>query len=265
MPTKNAGYAVDLLGPAKEKSSTFPELAVLLLDDHGELRSLSSEARSLLGITAENHSLPPALIEVIGELLSSGASTASKDLVLDGGAGDNLSVEVSVQRLAGAGNQNRLAIILSASRQTPESELHRLHRLASAGALSAGMAHEIKNALVAGKTFLQLLLEKNKDAELVEIVGREIERIDTLVSQMLRFTRPAKQKRAPVHIHQLLDLWLRLVQPQFSSKAIVVHRSLTAASDVVEGDEQQLEQAFLNLLMNSMEAMGPNGLLSIAT
>jgi signal transduction histidine kinase len=66
-------------------------------------------------------------------------------------------------------------------------------------------------------------------------------------------------------VHDILDLSLRLIQPQFKSKSIDVNRSLNAPDDVIKGDEQQLEQAFVNLLINSMEAMGPNGRLEIET
>jgi signal transduction histidine kinase len=164
-----------------------------------------------------------------------------------------------------AGKAQQVAVILSAVRRTPESELQRLHRLASAGTLSASLAHEIKNALVAGKTFLDLLLEKHQDSELAGIARHEMERIDSLVNQMLRFSGPTKPALAPVRVHELIELSLRLVQPQFRSKSIVIQRSMTASSDLIEGDEQQLEQAFLNLLLNSVEAMGPNGTLAIST
>jgi signal transduction histidine kinase len=58
---------------------------------------------------------------------------------------------------------------------------------------------------------------------------------------------------------------LRLIQPQFRNKSIATKRSFQAASDLVEGDEQQLEQAFVNLLLNSMEAMGQKGQLLVST
>src|SRR6478736_4761308 len=65
-----------------------------------------------------------------------------------------------------------------------QQSVERLDRLATAGTLSAGMAHEVKNALVAVKTFVDLLLEKNKDDELAEIVGREMSRVNSIVSQL---------------------------------------------------------------------------------
>ena len=70
-----------------------------------------------------------------------------------------------------------------------EQNLRRLDRLASLGALSASMAHEIKNGMVAIKTFVDLLAQKNQEAELTEVVGRELQRINAIVTQMLRIRR----------------------------------------------------------------------------
>ncbi len=64
------------------------------------------------------------------------------------------------------------------STATSVEKMQRLDRLANLGMLSAGMAHEIKNGMVAIKTFVDLLLEKNPDAELTEVVGRELQRIN---------------------------------------------------------------------------------------
>ena len=146
-----------------------------------------------------------------------------------------------------------------------EQNLDRLDRLARVGTLSAGMAHEIKNALVAVKTFVDLLLEKNRDAELGEIVARELKRIDTLLSQMLRFRAPARPALAEVRVHEVLDHSLRMLQHLFDTKLITVHRKFSANCDLVKGDDYQLEQAFVNLSFNALDAMGPNGTLTVTT
>src|SRR5476649_42854 len=73
-----------------------------------------------------------------------------------------------------------------------EQNMRRLDRLASLGLLSAGMAHEIKNGLTAIHTFIELLLQKGEDKELAEVVGRELKRIDSLASEMLRFAAPGR-------------------------------------------------------------------------
>ena len=103
-------------------------------------------------------------------------------------------------------------------------KMQRLDRLANLGMLSAGMAHEIKNGMVAIKTFVDLLLEKNQDAELGEVVRHELERINAIVTQMLRIAAPGHAAFKTVRVHEVLDHSLRLLQPQVSGKLITVKK-----------------------------------------
>ncbi|HEY1718881.1 MAG TPA: ATP-binding protein [Verrucomicrobiae bacterium] len=151
------------------------------------------------------------------------------------------------------------------SAQLSEQNMRRLDRLASLGLLSAGMAHEIKNGLVAIKTFIELLLQKGEDKELTQVVERELDRINAIVTQMLRFAAPGQSAFKTVRIHGLLDHSLRLVEHQISGKLISLDRNYKAVPDTVRGDEFQLQQAFMNLLFNAVEAMGANGALTVST
>lgn len=146
-----------------------------------------------------------------------------------------------------------------------EQGIIRLDRLATLGALSADMAHEIKNALVAVKTFVDLLLEKHHDEELAGIVGREMRRLDTIMRQMLRFSGKERSVHVPVRLHDVLEHSLRMVQHQLAGKFISLNRSFNATPDAVHGNDHQLEQVFVNLLLNAVEASGPNGSLTVAT
>jgi len=144
-------------------------------------------------------------------------------------------------------------------------KMQRLDRLANLGMLSAGMAHEIKNGMVAIKTFVDLLLEKNQDAELGDVVGRELHRINAIVTQMLRMAAPGQMTFKTVRVHELLDHSLRLLQPQIAGRLIALKKNYRAASDAVQGDDAQLQQTFMNLLLNAFEAMGTNGTLTVGT
>jgi len=146
-----------------------------------------------------------------------------------------------------------------------DENLQRLDRLANLGTLSAGIAHEIKNGLTAIKTFVELMLQKSDDKELAATVERELKRIDLMVSQMLRFAAPRPAAFATVHVHDVLDTALRLLQHQISGKMISLKREFTPASDAVRGDDGQLQQVFMNLLLNAIEAMGASGALTVRT
>lgn len=146
-----------------------------------------------------------------------------------------------------------------------EEGITRLDRLATLGTLAADMAHEIKNALVAVKTFVDLLLEKHHHEELAGIVGREMRRLDTIMRQMLRFSGKERSDHGPVRLHDVLEHSLHMVQHQLAGKFISLNRSFNATPDAVHGNDHQLEQVFVNLLLNAVEASGPNGSLTVAT
>jgi PAS domain S-box-containing protein len=150
-----------------------------------------------------------------------------------------------------------------------EFQIRRSDRLASLGTLSAGMAHEIKNPLVSIKTFAQLLPERYQDSDFRQtfsnLIGHEIDRIDSLVNQLLRFARPAKPQLEPKHVHQILEKSLLLVGHRLYQKDIKLTRSWDANVDTIRADADQLEQVFLNFFLNAMDAMKNGGELHIGT
>jgi signal transduction histidine kinase len=135
----------------------------------------------------------------------------------------------------------------------------RLERLASIGALLPGMAHEIKNSLVAVKTLTGLLLERDPGLQMAHIVAQEVERISSVVSQMIHYTRPVTPTFAPLDLHPLLQDLLRRVAPQVESRGIRLEQALDANHDRVLGDRYQIDQAVLNLILNAMEAIPQSG------
>jgi signal transduction histidine kinase len=153
----------------------------------------------------------------------------------------------------------------SAMKGDVRQNLQRLDRLANLGLFSASVAHEIKNGLVAINTYVEVLLEKGEDREMAGVVRRELKRIDGLATQMLRFAAPKPATLIPVNIHDLLDHSLRLLEHQMSGRMIALQRDYRAAPDTVRGDESQLQQAFMNLLLNAVEAMGSGGQLTVTT
>src|SRR5436190_2151442 len=146
-----------------------------------------------------------------------------------------------------------------------DDRLARLERLAALGTLSAGLAHEIKNAMVAIRTFVDMLLAENKNAELAGIVQRELLRIDSIISQMLRCASQPKPAFVRLPLHEVLDRSLRLIEPQLRAQNIRLNRRYATAPDTVNGDAHQLEQAFLNLFLNAFDAIGHDGEISVTT
>lgn len=146
-----------------------------------------------------------------------------------------------------------------------QGNLRRLDQLANLGIVSASVAHEIKNGLVAINTFIGVLIEKDTDREMAELVMRELKRIDGLATQMLRLSAPKPASLTTVRVHDVLEHAMRLLEHQFTSRLIAVKKNYNAKSDTVRADESQLQQAFMNLLLNAAEAMGGQGELWLAT
>jgi signal transduction histidine kinase len=243
---------------------------VIVIDAGGALRLVSSEAASLLeippGPAQSIEILPPPIRDILHQR-AHGASAASSQLEFSTPSGKQVSLCVSAFASASSTREPLLVLVLSntAPLRPIEQSLWQLDRLSSLGTLSASMAHEIRNALVAGKTFIDLLLEKNQDSELAELARRELARIDALANGMLKFSGSTRSSSGPVHLHQILDYSLRLVQPQATTKSIELKRRFGAAADTVQGNECELQQAIINLLLNAVEAIGSGGSILLET
>ncbi len=211
-------------------------------------------------------SVSMALEELAGRAQTTGETQVVPVLVLHGADGAPRQVRATAVPLVCGGES---LVILNLADTTRfvlcQKRLAQLDRLATSGTLAASMAHEIKNALVAVKTFVDLLIEKNKDDELAELVQRELARVNTLVRQLLRNGASPQPEYVPVRLHDVLEHSLLMIRAQLSDKLICVNRTFAAAPDVVQGDPQQLEQVFVNLLLNAVEATGPQGSLTVQT
>ncbi len=247
---------------------------LLVVDDHRTVSSCTPKAADALGLTlapgtagAQLETLPKPLADLAEEVLRTGQPLTGEELDLRVGCGRNRWLRC--EALPFRPGQPGSGVILLVEDLTPvrrfNQQLDQLDRLANLGTLAASMAHEIKNALVAGKTFIDLVLEKNTEAELADVVQRELARINAIVTRMLKFAAPSPGALAAVHLHEVIEHSLRLLQPQLQGRAIELERSFRATPDLVKGDEYQLQHLFLNLLLNGFEAMNAPGRLSVET
>jgi signal transduction histidine kinase len=86
-----------------------------------------------------------------------------------------------------------------------------------------------------------------------------------MVGQILKFAVPAQPIFAPTSLHKILDRCLLLAQHRVEGRQIVFDRKFQAEKDVLDGDGHQLEQAFVNLMLNAVEAINGSGALSVST
>jgi PAS domain S-box-containing protein len=228
-----------------------------------------SKSKDLLDRSIED--LPSSICELVKETFHSEERPENRELILESVDG-GVVVRASSSIFHGQhGEMLGVLVVLTdiTALKRLELQIRRSDRLASLGTLSAGMAHEIKNPLVSIKTFAQLLPERYQDSDFREtfsnLIGHEIDRIDSLVNQLLRFARPAKPLLKPMHVHTVLEKSLQLVGHRLYQKEIKLTRSWQADVDTIRADADQLEQVFLNFFLNAMDAMKGGGEMLVST
>jgi two-component system sensor histidine kinase AtoS len=155
-----------------------------------------------------------------------------------------------------------------------EAALQRAQQLKMVGELAAGLAHEIKNPLAGIKGSIQVLVETlnmaEEDRSLILKAIDEIKRIETLLKSLLNFAKPPKLQLMPTDINDLLDkaIALSLKHPSLApsgSKTINVLKDFDSDLYEIMADPMQLQQVFLNLMFNAIEAMPQGGALAVKT
>ncbi len=153
--------------------------------------------------------------------------------------------------------------------QKLSDQLIRTEKLAAMGTLSAGVAHEINNPLAAISSLIQMMQSKNnldeKMSENLKLISTQILRITQVTKDMMDFARVRPAAKSPVDINELLEKSLRLAGFDKSFQKLKIEKHLTENLPKVFADGDQLQQVFLNLLLNARDAMPEGGDLLIIT
>jgi two-component system, NtrC family, sensor histidine kinase AtoS len=154
-------------------------------------------------------------------------------------------------------------------RKQAEEALQRSEQLRIVGELAAGLAHEIKNPLTGIKVSIDVMIRElplsPEDRQVFIGAGNELKMIELLIKSLLNFAKPPKPHFAAVSINNLLDtiMALSLKNPAYSS--IRVKREYEKDLPEIMADSMQLQQVFLNLLLNGVESMSGGGTLTVET
>jgi PAS domain S-box-containing protein len=254
------------------------ESGVIAMNHKGGITMMNIAAARLLKLAVEDITgksctavLPEALSAPLLETLQGTATYANQEAVLVVTAERQLPVAISTSVLRGAAGDHVGVILvfhdLSRLKEL-EEEKRRIERLASVGAFVAGIAHEIKNPLVAIKTLAELLPEQYDDAEFRETFTRvalhEVERIDSLVHRLRSLGSSSPLQMRPISILTPLDETLALISGELTKRHITLAYAHSDVLPLIMGDHDQLKQVFLNLCLNSIEAMEQDGTLGIS-
>ena len=162
--------------------------------------------------------------------------------------------------------------------QQAQNEIIRSEKLASVGRLAAGIAHEIGNPIGIILGYLELI-NRNESTEeekkdFVNRIESEITRINQIIRHLLDFSRPSTGKPEETHVHDLIMNTIDILEPQPMMEGIPIRLELNASDDTILADPGQLQQAFLNIVINAADAFagknvskdnGFDGILTINT
>jgi signal transduction histidine kinase len=150
-----------------------------------------------------------------------------------------------------------------------QDTLRRADRLSSLGLLTAGLAHEIRNPLVAIRTFTQLLPERYNDAEFREgfqgLALKEVDRICGLINDLLSFARPSRPNVAEENMNDVVDGIARILETEAKEKGVEITRDFGLSLPKVWIDREQMKQVFMNVILNAIQAMREGGSIFIST
>ncbi len=152
---------------------------------------------------------------------------------------------------------------------TIEENLRRAEKLSTLGEMAAVLAHEIRNPLGSIRGTAEILRDDYKPGdpkyEFIDIQIRETERLNRVVEDFLRMARPLPTEMVRCRIQSELETVVQLVANDARERRVSLTLESSAVDTVVKGDSDKLRQAFLNIVINSLQATSEDGRLTITT
>lgn len=252
------------------------ESAVIAVSGDGIITLFNSAASRLTGLDPKQikgnsiQALPDTLAAPLSLTLRDSAPRSQVEMTIEGRGGRRTPVICSTSPLNDR-ERNILGAVAVFSDLTLlkrlEAEKQQAERLASIGALASGIAHEIKNPLVAIKTFAELLpdrfTEEDFRNDFLKVVIGEIDRIDDLVARLRGLATRPTRPLTPLDLRGPIEDTLALLRGQLEQAQLTISVDIEQTLPLVAGDPAQLKQLFLNLFVNALEATKPGGTIGL--
>ncbi len=163
---------------------------------------------------------------------------------------------------------NEMTVQLARVREL-EERLRRADRLAALGTMAAGIAHDIRNPLTSILIFSQLMSLHHDDPDVRQkfdrVVPRELERVQSVIEDMMELARPAALNLEPTNLNEVLTQALELYEEQASTQGVKVAREFDPDLPFCNADRKRLHRCLSNLLANAIQAMSKGGDLAVRT
>jgi PAS domain S-box-containing protein len=252
------------------------ESGVVAVGPRGRITLFNRAAEQLTGTSAQvargqsPECLPNPLGSALHATAADGEPRSQIEFVLPDAAGQMVPLMCSTSPLRGPDGAplGAVAVLADMSRlKELEQEKRRAERLASIEAIASGLIHEIRNPLVGIKTYAQLLPSRGESPEFREMFSRsadrEIGRIDDLLSRFRTMSRASQYPMEMVDLSEPLRDTLETLHAELEDRKILLRRVGEQTRRSVLGNTLQLQQLFLNLCLNAIQAMEPGGELTV--
>jgi len=243
----------------------------LMLTNHPTLKLLEYKETDMVGKKLTDFVIPEQKEDMqsfITSLFQTGYG--EKEFTFQAGGGTQIPVEMIATTISGASQPHVLASCFSRdirARKQLEEGLIRSERLAIMGQVSAGLAHEINNPLSIVLGHAQDMLGQPAEGESLreglDIIVKNTLRAGRIVNDLLSFTRQGPPLKARVNLIDLIEESLLFVHSKLKAKKISVKKELPSGEVSVYGDESQLMQVLVNLLLNAFQALREEGIIRL--
>lgn len=259
---------------------------VVTVDRRGRVTSANASAERLLplgrrGVFWRSYKdvfrSQPELAEILRSALDDRVFTHEVELECAAGeAGKPVAIRVTSSELQDPRGETVGVVLLlrdCSELMHLERQLRQADKLAALGTLSAGLAHEIKNPLSAIELNLHLLADELAERgqprpevkRYTGILKAEIKRLQAVVETVVRVSRPTALTLESLNLNDLLSHVVALVDHEARQRKVDLQVELDATLPPVPGDDTQLSQVFLNLLLNALQAMPDGGTLIVSS
>ncbi len=253
---------------------------IIVVQKDGKVRTFNSGSRQITGFVeaemAEKSldTFPENLgivAQALQKTLDEGKSYLQEHLELTTARNEAVPVtlETSVLR---SGNGEVIGAIATLKDVTllrqMETQLVRSERFSALGEMAAGVAHEIKNPLNAIMGFSQRLSGKLQEPSLkkyADIISEEVRRMDTIVNDVLEYSRPDKAHKENSSVEQVLEETILFLDEKLEKAGVKVDRAFGEDLPTVAFDVPKIRQVVLNLMLNAIQAMPKGGTLTLRT